>query len=89
MSYSPLQNDNIEISSYTLENPNFTCEFCLKIYKTKGCLNRHLNYECSLNPNNQKFQCNECNFTTKRRYILKNHKKMHENQEIRRNKLKG
>lgn len=39
-------------------NPTFSCDKCLKIYKNRSSLSRHINYECQ--GNRQKVACGHC-----------------------------
>lgn len=53
----------------------FICSKCAKIYKTKNSLNRHVSFECGIEPS---FICPFCNHKTKymtslNRHILKMH----------------
>ncbi|KAK9502426.1 hypothetical protein O3M35_011208 [Rhynocoris fuscipes] len=48
----------------------YNCPRCARIYRSKRPLNRHLKYECGIDP---QFFCPYCPFKTKRKTSLKTH----------------
>lgn len=59
-----------------LPNSLYNCETCGNSYKLIGNLNRHLRYECGVEP---QFQCSYCPYKAKLKGNLNKHMANHKN----------
>lgn len=56
-----------------LHNKPFQCDLCYKRYSVLHTLNRHIKFECRMNGDHQKFQCDYCSYSAKRKDHLRSH----------------
>ena len=57
----------------SLHNKPFQCDLCYKRYSVLHTLNRHIKFECRMNGDHQKFQCDYCSYSAKRKDHLRSH----------------
>lgn len=80
-----LVTDLVAVNSYVIGSQKtavvklWKCTKCLKSYSTKGCLQRHLKFECGKEP---KFACTFCSYKSFRKFNLNSHLRLrHELQQ--------